>query len=227
MPDIVIWGGTGQAKVVAEALTGTQFQIVAVFDNRVLPSPLRDVPMHHGQSQFRDWLTKRRAASDTAAFFVVAIGGGNGRARLEIGAWLAEQGLFAATIVHPRAWIAGDAAVGVGSQILAGALIGAQARLGCGVIVNTGASIDHDCVIADGVHVGPGAVVAGEVIVETCAFVGAGATVLPGRRIGADAIVGAGSVVTRDVEAGTVVVGNPARVVGRVGETDAQDDRVD
>jgi maltose O-acetyltransferase len=36
--------------------------------------------------------------------------------------------------------------------------------------------------------------------------------VLPGVTIGDDAVIGAGSVVTRDVPAGVVVVGNPARV---------------
>jgi maltose O-acetyltransferase len=32
--------------------------------------------------------------------------------------------------------------------------------------------------------------------------------------VGAAAMVGAGSVVTRDVEAGAIVVGNPARRIG-------------
>jgi maltose O-acetyltransferase len=42
-------------------------------------------------------------------------------------------------------------------------------------------------------------------------FVGARAIILPGITIGDNAIVGAGSIVTRDVAAGTVVAGNPAR----------------
>jgi maltose O-acetyltransferase len=50
------------------------------------------------------------------------------------------------------------------------------------------------------------------------AYVGAGATILPGAVIGDHAIVGAGSVVTGEVPAGTVAVGNPARVVGPVDE---------
>ncbi|MGF7177843.1 sugar O-acetyltransferase [Azospirillum doebereinerae] len=46
-------------------------------------------------------------------------------------------------------------------------------------------------------------------------WIGGGAIILPGVTIGDDAIVGAGSVVTRDVPAGSIVVGNPARPVPR------------
>jgi maltose O-acetyltransferase len=44
-------------------------------------------------------------------------------------------------------------------------------------------------------------------------FVGAGAILLPGSRIGDDSIVGAGAVVRGDVPPGSLVVGNPAKVV--------------
>lgn len=44
-------------------------------------------------------------------------------------------------------------------------------------------------------------------------WVGGGAIILPGITIGDDAIIGAGSVVTRDVSAGSTVVGNPARLL--------------
>lgn len=45
------------------------------------------------------------------------------------------------------------------------------------------------------------------------AFIGMGVTILPGVSIGAGAIVGTGSVVVKNVEAGTVVAGNPAREI--------------
>ena len=43
--------------------------------------------------------------------------------------------------------------------------------------------------------------------------IGTGAIIMPGVTIGAGAMVGAGAIVTADVQDGTVVVGNPARVI--------------
>jgi len=50
-------------------------------------------------------------------------------------------------------------------------------------------------------------------VVKRGASIGSGATILCGVTIGENAIVGAGAVVTRDVAAGTTVVGNPARAL--------------
>ena len=48
------------------------------------------------------------------------------------------------------------------------------------------------------------------------ARVGGGSVLCPGTTVGENALVGAGSVVTKDVADRAIVVGNPARVVGRV-----------
>jgi acetyltransferase-like isoleucine patch superfamily enzyme len=47
-------------------------------------------------------------------------------------------------------------------------------------------------------------------------FVGANAVVSMGVTVGDGAVIGAGAVVTHDVPAGAIVVGVPARVIGRV-----------
>ncbi len=52
------------------------------------------------------------------------------------------------------------------------------------------------------------------------ARVGGGSVLLPGVTIGENSLVGAGSVVTRDVPDRAIVVGNPARVIGRVPDRD-------
>ena len=51
-------------------------------------------------------------------------------------------------------------------------------------------------------------------------WLGAGVIVCPGVSIGEDTVVGAGAVVTRDLPAGVVAYGNPARVQREIGEED-------
>jgi acetyltransferase-like isoleucine patch superfamily enzyme len=50
-------------------------------------------------------------------------------------------------------------------------------------------------------------------VVKMGASIGSGATILSNVSIGENAIVGAGSVVTKDVPPGSIVVGNPAKVL--------------
>jgi acetyltransferase-like isoleucine patch superfamily enzyme len=54
-------------------------------------------------------------------------------------------------------------------------------------------------------------------VVKKGASIGSGATILANVVIGERAIVGAGSVVTKDVPADSIVAGNPARVLRKVG----------
>jgi acetyltransferase-like isoleucine patch superfamily enzyme len=56
-------------------------------------------------------------------------------------------------------------------------------------------------------------------IVKKGASIGSGATILSNVTIGEGAMVGAGSVVTRDVAAGAIVAGNPARVLRSLPQT--------
>ncbi len=53
-------------------------------------------------------------------------------------------------------------------------------------------------------------------VVRRGASIGSGATILCNITIGEHAIVGSGSVVTRDVPPGSIVAGNPARIIRRI-----------
>jgi acetyltransferase-like isoleucine patch superfamily enzyme len=55
------------------------------------------------------------------------------------------------------------------------------------------------------------------VVLRRGCYLGAGCLILPGVTVGERAVVGAGAVVTRDVPAGKVVVGVPARVTRDIG----------
>jgi len=56
-------------------------------------------------------------------------------------------------------------------------------------------------------------------VVKKGASIGSGATILSNLSIGENAIVGAGSVVTKDVPPGSIVVGNPAKILRYIEQT--------
>ncbi|MBL8817875.1 MAG: acetyltransferase [Planctomyces sp.] len=208
---LILWGARGHAKVLNEFLPRLGFRIVAVFDNAPVDSPpIAGVPVFVGMPGFRHWRSEN-PASDTQA--LIAIGGHRGRDRLEIQQELCDAGILPATAVHPTAFVAADACIGDGSQILGNAAVCTEAVIGKCCIINTSASVDHECSLGDGVHIAPGATLTGCVSIGEHSMIGAGAVVLPRIRIGRSVIIGAGSVVTRDIPDGKVAFGNPARII--------------
>jgi acetyltransferase-like isoleucine patch superfamily enzyme len=89
-----------------------------------------------------------------------------------------------------------------------GITIGDDCLIGHDVVM---ATLNHDMDPARRADLHPAPIVVGDRV-----WIGAKATVLPGVTIGEDAVVGAAAVVTKDVPAGAVVVGSPARVVREV-----------
>ena len=144
----------------------------------------------------------------------IGVGGvGDNSLRRQLYEKVIQLGFQIATPIHPNAIIAASSEVGMGSAVLACAVINASARLGKNVIVNTGAIVEHDCVVEDHAHLATGCRLASNVFVGVGSHIGVGACVRQYMRIGRNAVVGAGAVVVKDVPEIAVVVGVPARVI--------------
>lgn len=94
-----------------------------------------------------------------------------------------------------------------------------------GITIGDDCLIGHDAIIATLQHgMAPDRradLIPAPVVLGSNVWLGARVTVLPGVTIGDDAVIGAGSIVTRDVPAGMVAVGSPARVVRAIDGSDA------
>jgi UDP-2-acetamido-3-amino-2,3-dideoxy-glucuronate N-acetyltransferase len=121
------------------------------------------------------------------------------------------------------------------ARVGAGSVLGHGVYLGPGVVVGRGCRIQNQVSVFEGVRledevfVGPGAVFTNvatprahvsrrdaflPTLVGRQATIGANATILCGNRLASRSFVAAGAVVTRDVPAGVLVMGTPARPVG-------------
>ena len=121
-----------------------------------------------------------------------------------------------ATLVHPAAVLAPSCSVGEGTVVLAGVVATTDVAIGAHVGLMPQVVLTHDDRLDDFVTVGAGARIAGTVHVREGAYLGSGCLIRENRTIGPWALVGMGAVVTRDVPAGEVWAGVPARFVRAV-----------
>jgi len=126
----------------------------------------------------------------------------------------------AGTRIGPFVEIQKNSSVGRNCKISSHSFICEGVTIEDCVFVGHGVMFTNDpyprAVSPDGTPLSDGEWTVVPVTVRKGASIGSNATVLPGVRIGEHAVVGAGAVVTRDVPDHAVVVGVPAKIIGRV-----------
>jgi acetyltransferase-like isoleucine patch superfamily enzyme len=138
-----------------------------------------------------------------------------------------------ASVVGHHTLLRSFVTVGANTQLGHQLTIERCTRIGERVRCSPGSHITSSCVLADGVFLGAGVRTINdrELIwrdpertpdlvppqFERNARIGSGSTIMAGVVVGENALVGAGSVVIRDVPAGAIVYGVPARVRNRPG----------
>ncbi len=203
MRRLALLGASGHGKVVADLAQLLGWQSVEFFDDAQL-----------GMLVNGHWPVVGDTASllaQLAHFDGVLVSIGHCATRWHKQQVLRAAGAKLVSLVHPQANISNFVSLGVGSVVMAGAVVNVDAVLGEACIINSGATVDHDCQLAHAVHISPGANLSGDVWVGACSWVGVGAAVRQGVHIGADVIVGAGAVVVKTVADGLTVTGCPAR----------------
>jgi sugar O-acyltransferase (sialic acid O-acetyltransferase NeuD family) len=148
---------------------------------------------------------------DPDAHFVNLITGST-LARHETSVELHHLGCRFTNLVHPSVDLTG-VEMGVGNYIQDGVILQAGVQIGDNSSIHVGAIVAHESTVGSSCFVAHACSISGEVRIGDGTFVGTNSTIIPRRDIGAWATIGAGSVVTKDVAAGTTVVGSPARVV--------------
>jgi sugar O-acyltransferase (sialic acid O-acetyltransferase NeuD family) len=194
---VIIAGAGGVGREALDACLAADIDVTAFVDDHRAGLTTRGLP------------TLRPDDVADESSFLVAIAAPAVRRRLV--AVLEGRGLRAASVLHPRAIIAPETTVAGGCLVLGGAHVSSSVKLARHVQVHYNATIGHDAELEEFVTVYPGANVSGSVRLETDVTIGSGAVVLQGLTVGVGAFVGAGAVVTRDVAAGSVVAGSPAR----------------
>ena len=126
------------------------------------------------------------------------------------------------------------ARIGERCNICAHVFIEDDVEVGDDVTIKSGVQLWDGLRVGDRVFIGPNATFTNDLFprsgdhakglavtnIEPGASIGANATILAGLTVGSGAMVGAGAVVIDDVPPGAVVVGNPARIVGKAPDHD-------
>ena len=173
---LAIIGAGGHGKVVGEIALLNQYKLIDFFDDDQIKKT-KEFPFTIIDTL--DYLNEH--LEDYDAFFVAI---GDNETRSEKIEWLKKNKMNIVSLIHPKSTISKFSSIGIGTCVMANAVVNAGSLIKEGVIINTSASVDHDCLIEDFAHISPNCSVSGGVRIGKFTHLGTGTSVHPGIDIG-------------------------------------------
>jgi sugar O-acyltransferase (sialic acid O-acetyltransferase NeuD family) len=188
--NIAIIGAGGHGKVVGEIALLNQYKNIFFFDDKIDEIKKFPFTIFGKLNYLKDNL------KDYDDFFV-AIGDNYMRyTKIE---WLKKEKVNFVTLIHPKSTISKFSSLGIGTCVMANAVVNAGTLIKDGVIINTSSSIDHDCMIDDYAHISPNCSLSGGIRIGKFSHLGTGTSIHPGINVGDNVKTGIGSKIFRDI----------------------------
>lgn len=186
MSDLIIIGGGGHAKSVADLAQKNGFNVIGFLDDNDNSTEMLSIKRLGRVAECEKFAQNAK--------FVIGIGDNAVRKKI-----YESYKLNYITLVHPSAVISRGVAIGEGTVVLAGAIVNADAKIGKHSVINTGAIVEHDCKIGDFTMLAPRSTVCGFSKIGNMCWLGAGSTVKNVVTVGDNVVVDTGTAVVENI----------------------------
>ena len=208
--NIVIFGGGGHGKVIADIITKIpQFNLVGFIDNNLKTGTYIDKFRILGsRSELVEILKKEDIFGG-----VIGIGDNFVRSKVKNNITSMVPNFNFVNCIHPSAIYSESVKFGEGNTIMAGTIINSSSVIMNHCIINTNSSLEHDCLIENFSSIGPGVSIGGTVRIGKHSAIGIGANIFNDINVGENCLIGGGSLVNENTKKNSVYFGSPAKYI--------------